>query len=95
MSGTAGGNGPTWINDAASGDGGHERDAVRRTAARAVEAVATIVQGERTRRHSAGLVRVWDLSREDLDEAASSLGVPPMSDEEWDAIRQVSTAKGF
>jgi hypothetical protein len=36
--------------------------------------------------HALDLVRGWDLSRPDLDEAAAQLGIPPASDEEWQII---------
>jgi hypothetical protein len=64
----------------------NQRHANPETIKRVRAAVAHIVESER-RRQAEGLIRSWDLDREDLDIAAASLGVPPMSDEEWNAIR--------
>ncbi|MFC6086059.1 hypothetical protein [Sphaerisporangium aureirubrum] len=50
-------------------------------------AMALIVASERQRRRAERLMHCWRLNRADLDEAARSLGTPPMSDEEWHAIQ--------
>ncbi|MEO3811230.1 hypothetical protein ABGB17_19735 [Sphaerisporangium sp. B11E5] len=63
-----------------------QRQANPDTVKRVRSAVADIVETERRRHRAEGLVHSWDLNREDLDKAAVSLGIPPVSDEEWGTI---------
>ncbi|WP_214416695.1 hypothetical protein [Sphaerisporangium fuscum] len=64
-----------------------QRQANPETVKRVRSAVAQIVENERRRRHAEGLMRAWDLDRDGLDKAAVSLGIPPVSDEEWTVIQ--------
>jgi hypothetical protein len=50
-------------------------------------AMTLIVASERQRRRAENLMHCWRLNRADLDDAARSLGTPPVSDEEWNAIQ--------
>ncbi|MBB5130567.1 hypothetical protein HNP84_000255 [Thermocatellispora tengchongensis] len=60
--------------------------ATRETVARVGAALAVIVAREGDKQ-AVDVVRRWDLSRPGLDEAARSLGIPPVSDEEWEIIK--------
>ena len=62
-----------------------EVQAMAATVARVREAVAEIVARER--RHSQGLIAGDRLSRDGLDAATESLGMPPVSDQEWWDLR--------
>jgi hypothetical protein len=63
-----------------------QRQANPETTKRVLAAVADILESERRRCQAAGLIQLWQLSRGDLDRAAASLGLPPISDEEWSVI---------
>ncbi|MEU8270772.1 hypothetical protein AB0B89_26900 [Sphaerisporangium sp. NPDC049002] len=65
-----------------------QRRANPETVKRVRAAVADIVENERRRQQAESLIHCcWDLEREELDRAAGALGIPPMSDEEWSAIK--------
>ncbi|MEV7968805.1 hypothetical protein AB0O34_22880 [Sphaerisporangium sp. NPDC088356] len=57
------------------------------TVERVRAAVTLIMESESRRRRAEGLIHGWQLTREDLDEAAHALGTPPVTDEEWNAIQ--------
>ncbi len=65
-----------------------QRHANLNTVRRARLAVAFLVESQRQRRQAEGLIHSWGLDREALDKAAASLAIPPMSDEEWQAIEE-------
>ncbi|GAA3791804.1 hypothetical protein GCM10022226_08500 [Sphaerisporangium flaviroseum] len=64
-----------------------QRHANHETTKRVLAAVADILESERRRCQAAGLIQSWQLSRADLDRAAASLGLPPISDEECSATQ--------
>ncbi|MFC4536336.1 hypothetical protein [Sphaerisporangium dianthi] len=63
-----------------------QRHANLETVRRVRETVAELVGAERRRRQAEGLMVSRDLDRRRLDEAAAALGLPPLLDEEWDAV---------
>ncbi|WP_405148058.1 hypothetical protein OG589_09790 [Sphaerisporangium sp. NBC_01403] len=63
-----------------------QRHANLETVRRVSKVVAGMVEAERRRRLAEGFITSWHLDREELDEAAAALGIPPLQDEEWDAI---------
>lgn len=62
-----------------------EIEAMAATVARVKAALAEIVERERQR--SQGLISGDRLTREGLDVATQSLGIPTVSDEEWHQLR--------
>ncbi|MEV7967636.1 hypothetical protein AB0O34_16855 [Sphaerisporangium sp. NPDC088356] len=64
-----------------------QRHANLETVRRVRKVVAGLVETERRRRRAEGVIVSWDLDRDELDEAAAALGIPPLRDEEWEAIR--------
>lgn len=62
-----------------------EIEAIAETVARVKTALAEIVVRER--RRSQGLIEQGYLTRDGLDVATESLGVPPVSDQEWSELR--------
>ncbi|MEU8270566.1 hypothetical protein AB0B89_25835 [Sphaerisporangium sp. NPDC049002] len=63
-----------------------QRHANLETVRRVRKVVADLVEAERRKRRAEGFIASWDLGREELDEAAAALGLPPLQDEEWEAI---------
>ncbi|WP_248963095.1 hypothetical protein [Sphaerisporangium perillae] len=63
-----------------------QRHANLETVRRVRETVSELVGAERRRRQAAGLIISWSLDRQQLDEAAAALGLPPLQDEEWQAV---------
>ncbi|MCW2876079.1 MAG: hypothetical protein JWQ95_179 [Sphaerisporangium sp.] len=63
-----------------------QRQANLETVRRVREVVAELVDAEGRRRRAEGLITSWSLDRDELDQAAAALGIPPLQDEEWDAI---------
>ncbi|MDH2430680.1 hypothetical protein [Sphaerisporangium sp. TRM90804] len=63
-----------------------QRQANLETVRRVREVVAELVRAERRRRHTEDLLSSWSLDRDELDRAATSLGMPPLRDEEWEAL---------
>lgn len=62
-----------------------QRHANLETVRRVRGVVARLVESER-RQRARGLVSAWCLDRDGLDEAAVALGLPPLLDDEWEAI---------
>jgi hypothetical protein len=71
-----------------------QRRANLETVRRVRGVVADLVEAERRRRAAEGLITSWDLGREELDEAAGTLGVPPLEAEESDAPHDGEAARG-
>jgi hypothetical protein len=69
---------------------GRHVDAVKRTAAQAVQAVTRSVAVEHRLQAAGELLGVWRLTREELDEASAELGLPPLADDEWRLLRCVA-----
>ncbi|GAA3817510.1 hypothetical protein GCM10022226_42640 [Sphaerisporangium flaviroseum] len=65
-----------------------QRHANLETVRRVRDVVSGLVEDGRQRRRAEGLITSWSLDRDELDEAAAALGIPPLRDEEWDAINR-------
>ncbi|MDH2424492.1 hypothetical protein [Sphaerisporangium sp. TRM90804] len=69
-----------------------QRRANLETARRAAEVVRGVLEEERRASRLAAQSRLWDLTLEESNEAAQSLGEPPLSEEEWRLIHDLHPA---